>query len=133
MTISEPAAPTSEPMWLKADQGAVITPVPGVHIRSMTGNKLMFIFVRIDPNAEVPLHHHVNEQVGTVIEGTMTITIGDETKTVTVGDAYHIPPNVPHSVKADEHGCLVIDVFSPPREDYRLPLSSSTENVDPAR
>ncbi len=121
MTSIEPNRPTREPQWLKFDEGASITPVPGVTIRSMTGDRLMFIFVRIDPNAEVPHHQHLNEQVGTVIEGTMSITIGGETRTVTVGDAYHIPPNVPHGVKADEHGCLVIDVFSPPRDDYRLP------------
>jgi len=121
MTTLESAPPTFEPMWLKADQGASITPVPGVTIWPMTGDRLMLIFVRIDPNAEVPLHHHINEQVGTVIEGTMTITIRGESRAVTVGDAYLIPPNVPHSVIADEHGCLVIDVFSPPRDDYRLP------------
>jgi len=121
MSTSESATPPVAPKWLKADDGASITPVPGITIWPMTGDRLMFIFVRIDPNAEVPYHQHINEQVGTVIEGTMRITIGGETRSVTIGDAYHIPPNVPHSVVADEHGCLVIDVFSPPRDDYRLP------------
>jgi quercetin dioxygenase-like cupin family protein len=121
MTTPDTAQSTPGHSWLKADQGASITPVPGIHIRSMTGDKLMFIFVRIDPHAEVPHHQHVNEQVGTVIEGTLTITIGGESRAISVGDAYHIPANVPHSAKADEQGCLVIDVFSPPREDYRMP------------
>ena len=121
MTTPESAGSTPGPSWLKADQEASITPVPGVHIRSMSGDRLMFIFVRIDPHAEVPPHQHVNEQVGTVIEGAMTITIGGESRVVSAGEAYHIPANVPHSAKTDEHGCLVIDVFSPPREDYRMP------------
>jgi quercetin dioxygenase-like cupin family protein len=120
MTTPDSGNGTFEPMWLRADQEAFITPVPGVHIRSMTGDKLMFIFVRLDPNAVVPNHQHVNEQAGTVIGGTMTLTVGGETRTLSAGEAYLIPPNVPHSATADEHGCLVIDVFSPPREDYRM-------------
>lgn len=120
MTNPEADSGAIRPSWLRADQKAFITPVPGVHIRSMTGDKLMFIFVRLDPNAEVPPHQHVNEQVGTVIEGQLTITIGGETRTLSVGEAYHIPSNVPHGATTDERGCLVIDVFSPPREDYRM-------------
>jgi quercetin dioxygenase-like cupin family protein len=105
-------------VWASLDDLPSIAPLEGVTMHSLTGEKLMLNFVRIAPHAVVPMHHHPHEQAGTVLEGVLILTIGDETRHLRYGDAYAIPPNVPHGATTDEQGCLVIDVFTPPREDY---------------
>ncbi len=82
------------------------------------GENLMINFVRIEPGAEVPLHQHSQEQAGTVIEGSIFMTIGDETRELRRGDVYIAPPNSVHGATGGPDGCLVVDVFSPPRADY---------------
>ena len=45
-------------------------------------------------------------------------SIGDETRTVTAGSLFLIPPNTPHRAVAVNGPATVLDVFSPVREDY---------------
>lgn len=89
---------------------------PGVRARAFSGDGLTVASVTIDPNGEHPLHRHVAEQIGIVLEGSMeTITRDTRTK-VTVGHVYRFASNVEHGVKAGPQGCRVIEVFTPPRE-----------------
>ena len=67
----------------------------------------------------VPTHQHMHEQSGYVVSGQVTFTIGDMTQTLLPGDSYAIPGDVPHSVTAEEDSVLV-EIFSPPREEFRL-------------
>mgnify|MGYP001545104519 CR=1 FL=1 len=53
-----------------------------------------------------------------MLEGMLEMTIGDETRMLESGDAYIIPGDVPHHATAGADGCLVLDIFSPAREDY---------------
>jgi quercetin dioxygenase-like cupin family protein len=54
-----------------------------------------------------------------VLRGRLEFTIGGETRTVEAGAMFLIPPNVPHNVKNLGPGvAVVLDVFSPVREDY---------------
>jgi quercetin dioxygenase-like cupin family protein len=110
--------PAFAPVWGSQSSLPGFSPVPGVTMQCLTGGKLMLNFVRLEPGAVVPTHHHLHEQAGTVLEGVIFLTVGDETRPLRLGDAYVIPPNVPHSATTDGQGCLVIDVFTPPREDY---------------
>ena len=62
-------------------------------------------------------HQHPHEQSGYVISGKYELTIGDEKYELNAGDTYSIPGNAIHSFLVIEGG-EVIDVFTPPREDY---------------
>lgn len=104
--------------WANIESMPKLDPRPGVTMWPLGGEHFMINFVRIEPGAEVPLHHHLNEQGGTVIEGTIIMTIDGETRELRVGDAYIAPPNSVHGATGGPAGCLVIDVFAPPREDY---------------
>lgn len=94
-------------------------PAPGVRMNVMTGGRMMANWVRIAPGGAVPTHAHMHEQIGLVLEGLINMTIGGETKALTPGWAYTIPGNMPHSATAGPEGCLVLDIFSPPRDEYR--------------
>ena len=95
-----------------------IEPVPGCRMRTPYGEKLMLSYLEMEENAEVPLHDHPHEQGGILISGRMELQIGDETRTVEPGGMYLIPGGVPHRAKAIGGPAVVLDVFSPVREDY---------------
>ena len=67
----------------------------------------------------MPLHNHPHEQLLIVIEGELSFTVGDETRLMKPKDAVVIPPNVMHGGTTESNGCVIVDIFSPPREDYK--------------
>jgi len=99
-----------------------VTPVemlPGVVRRTLTeGERMMLIEVTLDQGAVVPPHTHPHEQVGYLASGRLLWELGDERRELAAGDSWLVPPNVPHQVTALEPS-VAIDVFSPPREEYR--------------
>ena len=92
--------------------------VPGCRMRTPYGAHLMFSYLEMDEGAEVPLHDHPHEQGGMLLKGTMELTIGDEVRRVEAGSMFIIPPNTPHRAVAVGGPAVVLDVFSPVREDY---------------
>jgi quercetin dioxygenase-like cupin family protein len=95
-----------------------ISPVPGCTLRTPHGTHLMLSYLEMDDGAEVPLHHHPHEQGGILLRGKLQLTIGDETRVVSAGSLFLIPPNTPHRAVAIDGPATVLDVFSPVREDY---------------
>lgn len=91
---------------------------PGCRLRTPYGQNLMLSYLEMDEGAEIPLHHHPHEQAGMLLKGKLQLTIGDETRTVEAGSMFIIPPNVPHRAIAADGPAVVLDVFSPVREDY---------------
>jgi quercetin dioxygenase-like cupin family protein len=91
---------------------------PGVRIRTPYGEKVMLSLVEIDAGWVVATHSHPHEQAGIVLEGRMRFTIGEETRILTAGESYLVPPNVPHRAEAVDGPVRALDVFSPVREDY---------------
>lgn len=108
-------------LWLTAGEEEPIAPFPGVELWTVNSDTAMLAIVRMAPGAVIPSHAHENEQTGGVIRGEMTFTIGDDTREVSPGQGYLIPPNVPHAATAGSDGCLVFEVFLPPRDGYRMP------------
>jgi len=93
---------------------------PGVTLRTAWGEKLMMSFVRLAPGALVPPHDHPHEQMGLLLEGELEFTIADEAKSLRAGEIWCIPGGVTHSVRAGEHGAYALDLFAPPREEYKV-------------
>jgi len=98
------------------------TPVemlPGVVRRTLTeGERMMLIEVTLEQGAVVPLHTHPHEQIGYLASGRLLWELGDERRELSAGDSWLVPSNVPHQVTALEPS-VAIDIFSPPREEYR--------------
>lgn len=87
-------------------------------MQAIQGGQIMLNWVRIAPNQEMPAHEHPQEQAGVILEGTLELTIGDETRRLRPGMAYTVPGGVVHWARTFDDGCLVLDIFSPAREDY---------------
>ncbi|MCZ7569145.1 MAG: cupin domain-containing protein [Ardenticatenaceae bacterium] len=92
---------------------------PGVLARTFWGDKMLMSVVEFLPGATVPDHSHAHEQVGIVLEGELTMTIGDQTKVLRPGDVYVIPGDVEHNAKAEGGPAKVLDIFSPVRDEYK--------------
>jgi quercetin dioxygenase-like cupin family protein len=92
--------------------------LPGCRTRIPYGQHLMLSYLEMDPGAEVPLHSHPHEQGGILVSGRLQLTIGDETRVVEAGSLFLIPPGVPHRAVACDGPAVILDVFSPVREDY---------------
>ena len=85
--------------------------------REVHGKQTTLAVVELEPGALVPEHHHVSEQLGMVIEGSVSFRVDDEERELGPGGTWNIPSDVPHEVRAGPHGAVVIDVFSPTRRD----------------
>jgi quercetin dioxygenase-like cupin family protein len=95
-----------------------IEAVPGCRMRTPYGEHLMLSYLEMDEGAVVPLHSHPHEQGGMLLKGKIELTIGDEQRLCEAGSMFLIPPNTPHKAVAVGGPAVVLDVFSPVREDY---------------
>jgi quercetin dioxygenase-like cupin family protein len=91
---------------------------PGVRVRTPYLQNLMLSYLEMDEDSVVPLHKHPHEQGGVLLRGRLELTIGDEVRVVEPGSLFLIPANVPHKARPVGGPVVVLDVFSPVREDY---------------
>ncbi|HEX7787724.1 MAG TPA: cupin domain-containing protein [Methylomirabilota bacterium] len=91
----------------------------GLSARVFPGEHLMLSVVEISPGSVSPVHSHPNEQWGVCLEGEW-IRIQDGVEHhVKAGDFWQTPPHVPHGGRATDKRAVVLDIFSPPREEYK--------------
>jgi quercetin dioxygenase-like cupin family protein len=96
---------------------------PGLTTRIFAGEHAMLSIVTIAPGAMGTMHHHPEEQWGVLLEGSAIRYQGGEEIAVKTGDFWRTPGHVPHTMKAGPDGARVLDIFSPPRAEYRKPGS----------
>src|SRR2546430_1328291 len=93
---------------------------PGVTITTAWGERLMMSFVQFHyVDALVPTHQHQHEQMGMGLEGEFELVIDGKARIIREGDAYLIPGGTPHSARSVSDFARALDLFSPPREDYK--------------
>jgi len=91
---------------------------PGVLSRIAAGENLMLSFLEMEEGCQVPEHSHPHEQAGLVLAGKLRFRIGAEERVMGPGDAFIIPPDAKHWGVVETGPARVLDVFSPPRQDY---------------
>ena len=99
--------------------GIVRQLAPGITARIFPGVNVMLSVVTIEPHASSPVHSHPNEQWGVCLEGAWIRIQDGEEHHVRAGDFWQTPPNVPHGGRTLDQRCVVLDLFAPPREEYR--------------
>lgn len=107
---------------LDAPEGGVERELaPGLSTHIFAGEGAMLSVVTIAPHAEGTLHSHPEEQWGVLLEGSAIRVQGGEEFAVKKGDFWRTPGGVPHTMRAGAVGARVLDIFSPPRPEYRVP------------
>ena len=101
----------------------------GIHARMVHGDRMTFGVVELDPGALAAEHAHPHEQHGLILDGSITFRIGDETKELGPGDLYVVPGDVPHEATAGPDGTVLVDVFTPIREEWRA--AETVERSEP--
>ena len=72
--------------------------------------------VKAEPGQGPPLHTHPYVEIAFTLEGTATITVGEEEREVTAGGIVVIPANTPHRfVNSGDSILRQIDIHASPR------------------
>lgn len=90
---------------------------PGLTTRIFSGEQAMLSVVSFAPRAGGQLHYHPEEQWGVLLEGSAIRIQGAEQVPVRKGDFWH--RHVPRTMRAGPEGARVLDIFSPPRREYK--------------
>ncbi|MBA7537576.1 hypothetical protein ES705_29845 [subsurface metagenome] len=85
--------------------------VPGSLSHLIGGENATISFLTMKAGSAFELHSHPQEQIMVVIE--------DKMYRVQKGDVIYLPANIKHGAFIREIDCKAIDIFSPPREDYK--------------
>jgi quercetin dioxygenase-like cupin family protein len=100
------------------------TPVemlPGIVRRTLNeGERAMLCELRLAKGSHVPSHTHPHEQIGYLVSGRFRFRMGKEWLELGPGDSWCVPGDLEHEVEVLEDS-VALDIFSPPREEYRDP------------
>lgn len=91
----------------------------GITTRIFPGDQAMLSVVRLEPNSQGVMHSHPQEQWGVMLEGSVVRVQGDAEIEAREGDFWRTPGGVPHTVRAGPQGAVILDIFAPPRDEYR--------------
>jgi quercetin dioxygenase-like cupin family protein len=91
----------------------------GLRARVFVGVHAMLSVVRIEPGTTGRVHSHPEEQWGVLVEGEcIRIQDGMEVA-VKSGDFWYTPGHVKHGIRTESKGAVILDIFSPPRSEYK--------------
>jgi gluconolactonase len=106
--------------------------VKGSNSRLIAGEQSMVSFLKMDAHSYFPPHHHPQEQIMIVLEGSFDEIIDGKIYKVKKGDVVILPPNVVHGAYIGDEDAHVIDVFGGVRSDYLLKMTQNmaTMNIE---
>jgi quercetin dioxygenase-like cupin family protein len=91
---------------------------PGVAIHAIGGEQVLLCHVTYAPGTTVARHAHPEaEQVMWIVEGDVTMTVGDETRTLGAGDVVVVTRGVEHELRS-EGGMAFVEALAPVPRDH---------------
>ncbi len=103
----------------KATDHGYHTVLDGVERKTLVyANDTLLTEFRLSKDRTLPLHKHPEEQTGYLVSGHLILIIEGERYQLLPGDSWAIPGNVEHGAETLEDS-VALEVFSPPREDYK--------------
>jgi len=89
------------------------------------GEATLMTEFKLSKDALVPRHSHPYEQTGYLISGNILLHIEEKKYEMKKGDSWCIHKNISHQAEVQEDS-IVLEIFSPPREDYRNYLDTDS-------
>lgn len=111
-------------MFCKNSEEGYRQALEGIRLKALVkGERTLLVKFQMRQGSALPLHSHPYEQTGYLVSGRIRLHFGDRVCEAGPGDGWSIPMNVEHraEILADS---VVLEVFSPVREDY-LPAAGS--------
>jgi quercetin dioxygenase-like cupin family protein len=98
----------------------------GVSRQMIVGERLMVCRLRFAPQVVTTAHDHPHEQVTLVERGRVRFILGTEDggteeRIAQAGDVLHFPSGVWHGATMLDEEVVLIDIFTPLREDFLKP------------
>ena len=93
----------------------------GIERQMIWGARLMVCRLRFDPRVVTAVHSHPHEQITLVERGRVKFTVDGQTRVASAGDVLHFPADCPHGAEMLDEEVVLVDIFSPVREDFLPP------------
>ncbi len=93
-------------------------PSPGIKRQMVVGKNVMICRFTFEPFLVTPEHTHPHEQMTLVVKGKVRFFIDGVETIVGPGDVLHFPPHNRHGATMMDEEVVLIDIFSPIREDF---------------
>ena len=93
-------------------------PAEGIERQMFVGERMMICRFRFAPFLVTPEHAHPHEQMSLVVSGRIRFSIEGEERIASPGDVLHFPANCVHGATMLEEEVVLIDIFTPLREDF---------------
>jgi len=90
----------------------------GIDRQMVFGERVMVCRLRLDAHIVTPVHSHPHEQITMVERGRVRFTVEGAERIVSTGEVLHFPSNVSHGATMLDEEVVLIDIFSPIREDF---------------
>lgn len=90
----------------------------GVVRQMVYGERLMICRLTITPGTATTPHEHVHEQMTIVEKGRVRFVVGSEERVFGPGDVLLFPSHCWHGATMLDEEVVLIDIFSPIREDF---------------
>jgi quercetin dioxygenase-like cupin family protein len=97
---------------------AVEHPAEGIERQMVVGEQMMICRFRFAPLLVTPQHMHPHEQMSMVVSGRVRFFVEGEERIALPGDVLHFPSNCLHGATMLDEEVVLIDVFTPVREDF---------------
>ena len=96
----------------------VQNPGPGIKRQMVVGQNVMICRFTFDPFLVTPELTHPHEQMTLIVKGRVRFFIEGVENIVSPGDVLHFPPHNRHGATMMDEEVVLIDIFSPIREDF---------------
>ena len=96
----------------------VETVAAGIERQMIIGQNMMMCRFRFAPFVVTPEHTHPHEQMTLVVKGKVKFMIDGLAHILSPGDVMHFPPHNRHGATMLDEEVILIDIFSPIREDF---------------
>ena len=90
----------------------------GIERQMVVGQNVMVCRFRFAPFVVTAEHTHPHEQMTLVVQGKVRFFIDGVEHIVSAGDVLHFPPHNRHGATMLDEEVILIDIFSPIREDF---------------
>ena len=112
--------PHAAAVFLKQDWSSI--PVEriaeGITRQMVFGDRIMICRLTLAPYTVTPIHTHVHEQMTIVEKGSADFFVDGQKQTAHAGEVLLFPSGIVHGATMLDEEVVLIDIFSPPREDF---------------
>lgn len=90
----------------------------GIDRQMIWGDRVMVCRLTLAPHTVTAVHSHMHEQITLVERGSVNFFVDGQKRPAKAGDVLVFPANIQHGATMLDEEVVLIDIFSPLREDF---------------